>query len=108
MNPLQRKTNITISPTEHYRAKDLAGLKTCEASLDYSTSNMETERDLNLRIINITVQIQEFYPELYRDLNEMFATLPISETPVINATTLRKWLDSLKILIKRYNIAHQQ
>ena len=62
---------------------------------------METEKDLNLRIINITVQIQEFYPELYRDLNEMFATLPISETPVINSTTLRKWLDSLKILVKR-------
>lgn len=68
---------------------------------------METEHDLNTRIMNQTAQIQQYYPELYRNLNEMYATLPINETPVINATTLRAWSESLKMLILQYDSARE-
>jgi hypothetical protein len=66
---------------------------------------METENDLNDRILNLTVQIQERYPELYRNLNEMFATLPNIENPVIDTITLRRWLDSLRVLVIQYDNA---
>lgn len=69
---------------------------------------METVGELNVRIITITVQIQEHYPELYRNLNEMFATLPIIESPVINRITLSKWLDSLRMLVIQYDAMRQK
>lgn len=69
---------------------------------------MEKYHDLNTRIINLTVQIQEHYPELYRNLNEMHATLPIANTPVINKTALGNWYESLMLLMMHYESAHRQ
>ena len=66
---------------------------------------METEDVLNTRILNIIVQMQEHYPELYRNLNEMYATLPVTEIPVINRMVLEKWYESLKVLITKYDAA---
>lgn len=68
---------------------------------------METEQDVSLSILKLTVRIQEFYPELYRNLNEMYATLPIAEAPVISVKTLNKWLESLKFLIVQYDVVHR-
>ncbi len=68
---------------------------------------METEHELNIRIVKLTVLIQEMYPELYRNLGEMYATLPISKIPEINIITLRKWLDSLTDLVTKYDASHQ-
>ena len=68
---------------------------------------METEHDLSIHIVKLTVLIQEKYPELYRNLGEMYATLPNKEIPVINTLTLRKWLDSLNALVSKYDAFHQ-
>ena len=66
---------------------------------------METEDTLNTRILNITLRIQEHYPELYRNLNEMYATLPVTEIPVINRMVLEKWYESLRVLVANYDTA---
>lgn len=66
---------------------------------------METEDTLNTRILNITLRIQEYYPELYRNLNEMYATLPVTEIPVINRMVLEKWYESLRELVANYDTA---
>ena len=68
---------------------------------------METEQDVSLSILKLTVRIQEFYPELYRNLNEMYATLPNIESPVISVNSLKKWLESLNLLIVQYDFAHR-
>jgi len=61
-----------------------------------------------MRILSLTVRIQEQYPELYRNLNEMYATLPIVAIPVINIKILGKWYESLRLLVLQYDEAHQQ
>ena len=68
---------------------------------------METEHDLSIQIVAITVRIQEKYPELYRNLNEMYATLPNIDTPVISRNTLKNWLETLRFLMLKYEFAHQ-
>jgi hypothetical protein len=66
---------------------------------------METEKELNLRIVSLTQQIQEQYPELYRNLDEMHATLPSSSSPAINTLTLGKWYNTLQVLVLQYKEA---
>ncbi len=68
---------------------------------------METEKVLNSRILKMTILIQEYYPELYRNLNEMFATLPNAEIPVITNAVLHSWLETLTLLVKQYDAARR-
>jgi hypothetical protein len=69
---------------------------------------METEQELNLRILSLTLRIQEQYPALYRNLHEMYATLPIVAVPVINIKVLGKWYESLRLLVLQYDEAHHR
>ena len=69
---------------------------------------MENEAAINGRILDLTVQIREEYPELYRNLHEMYATLPVVENPVINSISLKRWYDSLKGLVTQYESCNQR
>lgn len=88
------------------------GLSNSRISFKVCLKNIEqhmlnTEHEVSIRITKLTLQIQESYPELYRNLNEMYATLPIAETPVISVKTLNKWLESLNFLIAQYDVVHR-
>lgn len=67
---------------------------------------MQSEKDLNKKIMEITMLIQTKYPELSKYLNEMPATIPIEENPKINSENLQKYYNSLEELMKKYAIEH--
>ena len=67
---------------------------------------MESINDLNLKITNITMLIQEKYPELINFLNEIPITIPKEQNPEINIQVLKDYFNSLDTLLKDYIIVH--
>jgi hypothetical protein len=67
---------------------------------------MESEKELNSKILEITMTIKEKYPELYEHLEEMPVTLPDIEYPEINSKNLRAYYDSLTSLLKSFMNKH--
>ncbi|GAB3721750.1 hypothetical protein [Flavobacterium koreense] len=68
---------------------------------------METEEEINAKILKITMVIQENYPELSKYLNEMPITIPIDSNPKVNVKNLEKYYDSLVELFRNYVAEHQ-
>ena len=68
---------------------------------------METEEELNAKIMKITMVIQENYPELSKYLNEMPVTIPVENHPEINRQNLEKYYDSLVTWFRNYVAEHQ-
>jgi hypothetical protein len=67
---------------------------------------MQSEKDLNAKILEITLHIQTKYPELSKYLSEMPNTIPIEKEPVINAENLKNYYNSLDQLLKKYILEH--
>lgn len=67
-------------------------------------SIMETEKELNAKIIDITMRIHKEFPELSKYLNEMPITIPTDENPEINATILNNYYESLFKFLASYKI----
>ena len=63
---------------------------------------METEKELNAKIIEVTMQIQKEFPELSKYLNEMPITIPTDENPEINASILNNYYQSLFKFLSSY------
>lgn len=68
---------------------------------------METEQELNTKIMKITMVIQENYPELSKFLNEMPVTIPTENHPQVTVNNLQKYYDSLLTLFRNYVAEHQ-
>ncbi|HUX61157.1 MAG TPA: hypothetical protein VMV32_07585 [Ignavibacteriaceae bacterium] len=68
---------------------------------------MKSEKGLNLKILDITMTIQEKYPELYKYLDEMLVTIPNMKNPKINVNTLSLYYDSLTSLLENYVQQHE-
>ena len=67
---------------------------------------METEKELNSKILEITMTIKDKYPELYENIEEMPVTIPDIKKLEINNKNLRAYYDSLKSLLKKYIPGH--
>ena len=67
---------------------------------------MKTEKQLNAKILEMTMKIQERYPELSKYIAEMPITIPNSISPEINIKALQEYYDSLAILLKDYAVNH--
>ncbi len=67
---------------------------------------MNTELELNEKILGITNNIREKHPELLKHLNEMPITVPYEENPRITVKTLTAYYDSLVILVEDYEENH--
>ena len=67
---------------------------------------MKTEKELNADILNITMLIQEKFPELSKYIAEMPVTIPDVATPEITVKILKEYYNSLNILIKDYDQNH--
>jgi len=63
---------------------------------------METEKELNEKILAKTMEILEMHPELSEFLNEMPVTIPNNNNPKINIDILRDYYDSLNNILKNY------
>jgi hypothetical protein len=62
---------------------------------------MQSE-ELNSKILEITMTIQENYPELSKYLDEMPVTIPDEKDPEINKKNLKAYYDSLTSLLQNY------
>ncbi len=64
--------------------------------------------DLNNDILNITMKIQDEFPELSKYIAEMPVTIPNKEAPEINTKNLQDYYNSLETLLKKYTRNHLQ
>lgn len=67
---------------------------------------METEKEIETKIISITNKIRQKYPELINYLNEMPITIPDKNNPKINTNVLQAYYDSLCTILKKYEDEH--
>lgn len=65
---------------------------------------METEKELNAKIIDVTMQIQKEFPELSKYLNEMPITIPTDKNPEISSSILKIYYESLLRLLTSYRL----
>ena len=65
---------------------------------------MESETELNEKIMAITMQIQNEFPELSKYLNEMPVTIPTEENPEINIKVLNNYYESLLRMLTTYKL----
>lgn len=63
---------------------------------------MKTEKELNDAILEITMKIRNYYPELSKYLTEMLVTIPDISNPEINIKTLTDYYESLENILKKY------
>ncbi|MFT5886545.1 MAG: hypothetical protein ACI9IP_003013 [Arcticibacterium sp.] len=63
---------------------------------------MKRIQELSKEINELTLKIEQEYPELYQFLDENPATIPCCEHPVLNTKTFSDWLDSLKELLHHH------
>ncbi|HWZ23288.1 MAG TPA: hypothetical protein VNW06_11575 [Cytophagaceae bacterium] len=66
----------------------------------------ETEEDLNLKILQITMEIKDKYPELSKYIEEMEETIPYEQDPEINTKSLKSYYDSLNSMLNKYILEH--
>ena len=67
---------------------------------------METEKQIQAKIISITNDIRQKHPELLNYLNEMPITIPNENNPKINDVVLKDYYDSLCSLLNKYEAEH--
>ncbi len=64
----------------------------------------QKEKDLNSKILKITMKIQEHYPELSQYLEEMPVTVPSDNDPEITLNQLQSYYESLNSLLNKYKV----
>ena len=62
---------------------------------------MKTEKELNAKILSLTMQIREERPELTKYLEEMPITIPSESDPEITVKLLKGYIESLKDLLNK-------
>ena len=63
---------------------------------------METESELNAKILAITMKIKDKFPELSKYLDEMPVTIPDEKHPDITQTNLKAYYDYLSSILNKY------
>jgi hypothetical protein len=64
----------------------------------------QIEKNLNTKILKITMRIKDHYPELSQYLEEMPVTVPSEDDPEITLNQLRSYYESLKALMDKYKV----
>ena len=62
---------------------------------------MDTEKDLLVKIMQVTRKIQDNHPELCKFLSELPETISSDDNNEINAVALRNYLESLNELMEK-------
>src|ERR1035437_5136146 len=73
-----------------------------EQSFDKASVNEEAEKDLNSKILQITMKIKDQYPELSKYIEEMPVTIPDRKNPDITPKNLKTYYDSLNSVLNKY------
>jgi len=80
---------------------DISGQK-----LKTYTNYEEAEKELNSKILKITLKINDKYTELSKYLEEMPVTIPVEKKPEITLHNLSTYYESLDVLLKKYIKEH--
>jgi hypothetical protein len=67
-----------------------------------------TKENLNAKIMEVTLTIEEHYPELSKYLEEMPETIPTEENPEISLNHLRSYYESLILMLNKYKLNHMR
>lgn len=67
-----------------------------------SKEHEDLERDLNLKIIQVTMKIKDHYPELIKFLEEIPVTIPDETNMEITLKNLKSYYDSLNSMLNKY------
>ena len=78
------------------------GIKTILSEYNFK----EAEEDLNLKILKITMNIKDKYPELSKYIEEMQETIPDGKDPEITTANLKKYYNSLNSMLNKYILEH--
>jgi hypothetical protein len=68
--------------------------------------NKGSEKDLNSKILKITMTIKDQHPELSKYLDEMPVTIPDEKHPDITLKNLKEYYDSLNSMLNKYILEH--
>lgn len=71
---------------------------------DMHSDYEQIEKDLNSKILEITMKIKDHYPELSQFLEEMPVTVPTENDPEITLNHLKTYYESLNSLLNKYNV----
>ncbi len=63
---------------------------------------IQTEKEMNQKILDITMKIKDQYPELSKYLEEMPVTIPDEKNPEIALENLKAYYNSLDSLVSKY------
>ena len=77
-----------------------------EQSLNKTVIKEETEKELNSKILEITMRIKNQYPELSKYLEEMPVTIPDEKHPEITLKNLNAYYNSLTTILNKYMLEH--
>jgi len=72
--------------------------------MEKKTTFEQIEKDLNSKILKITMRIKEHYPELSKYLEEMPTTVPSGNEPGITLKHLKAYYESLNSLLNKYKV----
>jgi hypothetical protein len=65
------------------------------------------DKDLNSKILKITMDIKENYPELSKYIEEMPVTIPNEQNPEMSLRNLKSYYESLNTLLNDYISMHE-
>lgn len=68
----------------------------------FAEGNLESEKELNERIVQITNTILENYPELLPYLGEVPASIPNNQNAEMNQKVLKDYYDSLYQIVTNH------
>ncbi len=66
----------------------------------------QIEKELNSKILEITIIIKDKYPELLKYLDEMPITIPSEKNPEITLKNLSAYYESLNTVLNKYILEH--
>lgn len=73
-----------------------------EQNLDKHVAYEHIEKDLNSKILEVTMKIRDHYPELSKYLDEMPVTVPSEKYQEITLNHLKTYYESLNSLLNKY------
>jgi hypothetical protein len=73
-------------------------------NLDKHVAFEQIEKDLNSKILKITMRINDHYPELSKYLEEIPVTVPSENDPEITLNQLKTYYESLNSLLNKYKV----
>ena len=109
-NPLefndQLKTFVTIVKQKSKKFPEKTQLGSNGQNQKIITSSEEVEKDLNAKILKITMTINDQYPELSKYLEEMPNTIPDEKNSEITLKNLSTYYESLNSILNKYKSDH--